>query len=243
MAVDTTRKSVFVLGAGFIGTSVIGELRHRNYHVTVLVRRQANSDELSASGLSTVLGSLDDSDLITAQVEISDVVINTASSDHVKAALAILEGIQRRSRRGDDTIYIQTSGTGSLGDFAAGQFKTDTISMDNNPDDINAVPDSNPHRDVDNAITSRQKEIGIRAKVAIILPPLIYGCKFKNWTLSLSLHCLEADRFQTMRDIDATLSTSRCLFASRSRKGTPDTLAMANRLGLQFTSETSPEAL
>jgi hypothetical protein len=224
MAVGTTRKSVFVLGAGFIGTSVIGELRHRNYHVTVLARRQASSDELAASGLSTVLGSLDDSDLITAQVEISDVVINTASSDHVKAALAILEGIQRRSHRGDDTIYIQTSGTGSLGDFAAGQFKTDMVFTDN-------------------AITSRQKEIGIRAKIAIILPPLIYGCKFKNWTLSLSLHCLEADRFQTMRDIDATLSTTRCLFASRSRKGTPDTLAMASRPGLQFTSETSPEAL
>jgi hypothetical protein len=243
MAVGTTRKSVFVLGAGFIGTSVIGELRHHEYHVTVLTRRQASSDKLVASGLSTVLGSLDHSDLITAQVEISDVVINTASSDHVQAALAILEGIRRRSRRSDDTIYIQTSGTGSLGDSAAGQFKTDTVFMDNSPDDIDAVPDSNPHRNVDNAITSRQKEIGIRAKIAIILPPLIYGCKFKNWTLSLSPHCLEADRFQTMRDIDATLSTTRCLFASRSRKGTPDTLAMASRLGLQFTSETSPETL
>jgi D-arabinose 1-dehydrogenase-like Zn-dependent alcohol dehydrogenase len=87
------QKSAFVLGAGFIGTCVIEELPKANYQVIALVRRQAHVNQLKAIGVSPVIGTLEDEDLITTQSSVSDVVIHTATVDHLPSAEAILRGV------------------------------------------------------------------------------------------------------------------------------------------------------
>lgn len=178
MATDDRRRSVFVLGAGYIGMSLIGELLKAGYNVTALVRRQAHAEELAALSVTTVMGSLEDSDLITAQSRASDVVFHTASADHASSALAILEGVKQRVEKGQQAIYIHNSGGGVLDDGAAGRFKTDKVYKDDSRKDMDTVPDSNPHRSVDLTIVSRQRKIGVGAKIAIMIAPLIYGCMF-----------------------------------------------------------------
>jgi putative NADH-flavin reductase len=177
MATDSYKKSVFVLGAGYIGKSLIDELLKSDFHVTALVRRPAQAEELAALSVSTVMGSLDDLNLITAQSSVSDVVFHTASADHAPSALAILKGVQQRAERGQQAIYIHNSGGGVLDDGAAGRWKSEKVYKDDSREDMDTLPNSNPHRHVDLAILSRQKEIGVGAKIAIMIAPLIYGCK------------------------------------------------------------------
>lgn len=87
-------KSVFLVGAGFIGLNVIEILFKSSYHVTALTRRKEHAAEIEAMGASTVTGSLEDQDLITAQASVANVVIHTAMADHIPSALAILKGVQ-----------------------------------------------------------------------------------------------------------------------------------------------------
>ena len=161
--------------------SLIDQLLEADYAVTALVRRPAHAEELAALGVSTLMGSLDDLDLIRTQASRSDVVFHTASADHAPSAMAILESVQQRAERGQQAIYIHNSGGGVLNDDAAGRFKSEKVFKDDCRDDMDTVPDSNPHRDVGMAIVSRQKEIGIGAKIAIMIAPLIYGCKSSRY--------------------------------------------------------------
>ena len=72
MSSEGPKKSVFVLGAGFIGLSVVDELLKAQYDVTALVRRQAHADQLVALGVSPLLRDLENSDLITKQSSVSE---------------------------------------------------------------------------------------------------------------------------------------------------------------------------
>ena len=51
--------------------------------------------------------------------------------------------------------------------------KNDKIYHDNVASEINSVPDSAPHRPIDLAIIKAQKELGNKAKIAIMIPPTI----------------------------------------------------------------------
>jgi NAD(P)-dependent dehydrogenase (short-subunit alcohol dehydrogenase family) len=186
MASNNHPKSVFLVGAGFIGLNIIEILVKAGYHVSALTRRKEHAAEIEAMGASTIIGTLEDADLIAAQAARSNVVIHTATADHIPSALAILKGVQQRADKGQDTIYIHNSGTGVLNDGAAGQFKAEKIFKDDTRDDVDSVPDNNPHREVDLAIVAKQKEIGSGAKVAIMIPPLIYGCKSSRTHISPS---------------------------------------------------------
>ncbi|WBW72038.1 NAD-dependent epimerase/dehydratase [Schizosaccharomyces osmophilus] len=46
---------------------------------------------------------------------------------------------------------------------------------DDKPEDIDALPDSAPHRTIDLAIVRRREILGRHAKIAILMPPIIYG--------------------------------------------------------------------
>ncbi|KAM0720479.1 hypothetical protein Q7P37_004615 [Cladosporium fusiforme] len=191
---DSCQKSAFVLGAGFIGMNVIEELLNANYQVTVLVRRQPHADRLEAIGVSPLMGTLEDSDAITKQSKKSDVIIHTATADHVPSALAILEG------------------AGVLYDGTAGRFKADKIYKDDSRDDMDSVPDSNPHRNVDIAIVSRQKGIGSGAKVAIMVPPLIYGRDEKYERLSIQMPTLT--RFAVKRGFAGYIGDGKSVWST-----------------------------
>ena len=170
-------KKVFLVGPGYIGRTVIDELLNdkTNYEITALVRRQEAADELSNLGVQHVLGSLEDKDVISKQTTRTDIVIHTATADDLPSVQAVLEGIKQRASEGKETIYIHTSGTSELSDTSKSAYKADTIFSDNKPEDIDALPDSASHRLIDLEILNARKELGNKAKIYIVLPPLIFG--------------------------------------------------------------------
>lgn len=71
----TTKGSVFLLGPGFIGLQILGELLAEGYRVTTLVRKEEAKASLEKLGSKTILGSLDDGDIIRTAVVAADIVI------------------------------------------------------------------------------------------------------------------------------------------------------------------------
>lgn len=165
-------KHVFLLGPGFIGREVIDRLQAEFYTVTTLIRREEAAPELNVAGIKTVLGNLDSSEIITKQASLADIVIHTATADHLASVEAVLAGIESRGER--PSIYIHNSGSGVLNDDAKGSFKSETIYSDDGPEQIDTLSDSAPHRSIDLAIIRARKRL-TNAKIAIILPPVIYG--------------------------------------------------------------------
>jgi len=130
---------------------------------------------------------LDDRKIITDATAGSDIVIHSASADHLPSVEAVLDGISQRSKSGQSTIYIHTSGCSEVTDQSNGAFISQTIYQDDKPEAIDALPDSAPHRSIDLAILRRRKELGTHAKISIVLPPLIYGVGKKSGRLSIQI--------------------------------------------------------
>jgi len=171
-------QKVFIVGPGFIGWNVLDILIEHGYTVTGLVRRDEHAEGIRKSGATAVMGSLDDKEMITKHTIDHDIIFHTATADHMPSAVAILDGIKQRASQGLSTIYIHTSGTSVLNDNAKGGQKSDKVYHDEKREEIDSVPDSAPHREIDLEIVKAQKEIGDKAKIAIMIPPLIYGCKW-----------------------------------------------------------------
>jgi len=97
-----------------------------------------------------------------------------ADADHLEAVKAILRGLKlRHDKTGEVPIYIHTSGTGVLAEDARGLRDTDIVYVDTNPEQIESLPDTAPHRPVDLEIVSADKEGYVRTY--IVLPPTVYG--------------------------------------------------------------------
>ena len=180
------RGSVFLLCPGFIGLGVLKELLHEGYQVTILVRKEEARAGLEKLGTKTIHGSLDDGDIIRNAAAAADIVIHTATADHEPSAVSILEGINERAKTGKSSIYIHTSGCSVITDKSNGAYASDKIYEDDKPETIDSVADDAPHRTIDLAILKRRAELGAKAKIAIIFPPLIYGLGQEN-RLSIQL--------------------------------------------------------
>ena len=102
----------------------------------------------------------------------------------------LLDGLKKRVAEGKPALYIHTSGTSILDDAADGQHGPEEIYHDNDPASIDAIPASNPHREIDIAIANAAKEFGPRAKIAIMTPPEIYGYNAWNGRLTIQLPTL-----------------------------------------------------
>ncbi|KFY21704.1 hypothetical protein V491_02945 [Pseudogymnoascus sp. VKM F-3775] len=178
--------SVFLVGPGFIGLGVLAELLRESYLVTILVRKAEARAGLEKLGAKTILGSLDDSDIIRNAAATADIVIHTATADHEPSAVSILKGIAERADAGKSSIYIHTSGCSVITDTSNGAYASDKIYEDDKPETIDSVADNAPHRTIDLAILKRRKELGAKAKIAIMFPPLIYGLGQEN-RLSIQL--------------------------------------------------------
>jgi nucleoside-diphosphate-sugar epimerase len=183
-------KSVFLIGPGFIGREVLDLLLASSYQVTALTRRPSYAAELEKSGATTVQGTLSDVDLITEHTLASDIVIHTATADDLPSVEAVLAGIEQRAAQGKGTVFIHTSGTSLLADDAVGNATSERIFSDERPEEIDALPDSAPHRNIDLAIVRAQKSLGDKAKLAIMIPPLIYGVNPGYKRLSIQMPTL-----------------------------------------------------
>lgn len=186
----STGKNVLVVGPGFIGWNVVDRLVSENYRVTGLVRRAAHGQQLQLSGAKSIISDLDDSITIKNQTIQHDVIFHTATADHLPSVEAILAGVAERAKQGKSTIFIHTSGTSVLNDNASGEYEGDRIYHDNKREEIDSVPDDAPHRRIDLSILRAQKEIGDKAKIAIMIPPLIYGFNPQHRRLSIQIPTL-----------------------------------------------------
>ena len=181
----STGKNVFIIGPGLIGWTVLDLLVAENYKVTGLVRRQEHADGLKESGAEAVIGDLHDEELIVQNIAKNDIVFHTATADDLPSVQAVLRGVREKASRGEPITYIHTSGTSLLDDKALGSFKSDKIYHDDKQEEIDSLSDDAPHRQIDLAILKARKELGSKAKIAIMIPPLIYGTSHGRLTIQL----------------------------------------------------------
>ncbi|KAL2202611.1 NAD dependent epimerase/dehydratase family protein [Sarocladium strictum] len=178
-------RSVFLVGPGFIGQEIIGHLLRENYTVTALVRTDSAATALQAIGVKTISGTLDDKDIITQQVLQSNIVFHTAGADDVPSASAVVAGIQQRAAQGLETTYVHTSGASMFADQSAGDYLGEKTFSDETSAAFDALPDSAHHRNVDLIILRGVKDIQDKVKVAIMIPPAIYGVGSNSKRLSI----------------------------------------------------------
>jgi len=109
--------NVFITGAaGFIGGSIAAGLVRAGHSVTGLVRDAGQVPQLAAIGVTALIGTLDQRDLLIAQARAADAVINAASSDHRAAVEALIEGLA-----GSGKPLLHTSGSSIVGDASGGE--------------------------------------------------------------------------------------------------------------------------
>jgi len=163
---------------GYIGGSVLLRfLNHPNttsFDITALVRSPEKAEKLKTLGVNAVVGSHSDSPLVETLASEADFVIAMADADNLEAARATLKGLEKRHRTtGSVPTFIHTSGTGVLTDNAAGMYAYDTIYNDADPDQIETLPPTQLHRNVDLELLNADKQGYVR--VYIVIPSTIYG--------------------------------------------------------------------
>lgn len=156
---------VFLTGAGgFIGGSIADGLVRAGHEVTGLVRKPEQVQELAKLGIHAIVGTLDDTDLLTQQAKQADAVINAASSDHFNAVKTLVDALA-----GTHKVFLHTSGSSIVGD-ASGGHGSDVIYAENNlpePTDDKAARVA-----IDNYVLDSTKK-GVRS--AVLCNTLIYG--------------------------------------------------------------------
>jgi nucleoside-diphosphate-sugar epimerase len=164
---------VFILGAtGYIGGSFLNLILNKEeYEVTALVRKTADAKILSQHGVKSVIGTLDDGEIIEDLSAEADVVFNFANCDHLTSAQAVVRGLQREGNNGGRKILIHTSGGGILIDWRKGDVRSNNVYSDLELEKIHAIPESNPHRHVDAFLFNNSVEYDL----IIVSPPTVYG--------------------------------------------------------------------
>jgi nucleoside-diphosphate-sugar epimerase len=158
--------SIFITGAsGFVGGTVARRLLAAGYTVRGLIRDASKAEPLKALGIEAVIGSLEDSSLLTREAQSSEGVIHAADSDHLSAIEALIEGL-----RGSGKPLLHTSGSSVIGDDALGNRKSESIFDEDTP--LIVEPVKQPRREIELRVLAAADE-GVRA--VVICPSNIYG--------------------------------------------------------------------
>ncbi len=157
--------NVFVTGAGgFIGSAIAANLVKHGHHVVGLIRREAQAAELERLGMTPVIGSLDDRELLIAQAKQADAVINAADSDHRGAVEALIEGLE-----GSHKPLLHTSGSSIVGAASGGESADAIYHEDALPE---PTADKAPRVAIDRLVLEAAHR-GVRS--AVLCNTLIYG--------------------------------------------------------------------
>ncbi|KAI1336509.1 hypothetical protein F5Y15DRAFT_394004 [Xylariaceae sp. FL0016] len=184
-------KKVLIIGPGYVGWNVLDVLVKDLYSVTGYVRRQEHAQQLRASGASdVVIGDTGDKALMAKQVLSHDTIIFTAGADDLAGVQAVLDGIHQRAAEGLTTTFIHTSGTSVFDDGVDGSMKSDKVYHDNVRAEVDDVPDDAPHRVVDMSVLETAKKLGGKVKIAIMIPPTVYGFNPAHGRLSIQIPTL-----------------------------------------------------
>jgi len=144
--------------------------------VVALVRNEEQQATVHARWpkVETVIGDLDDKELMIREGSKADVVLQTASADHIPGVLALIEGLSKRSPTPGFLIHV--GGTGMLNEVpnGFGQPSTKVYSDVADLKEITSFPlENHVHRDVDMALLEAQQKFSV--PTAIVSPPMIHG--------------------------------------------------------------------
>jgi nucleoside-diphosphate-sugar epimerase len=156
---------VFVTGAaGFIGSSIAAGLVKAGHQVVGLVRQPEQLEELKKIGVSGVVGTLNDRELLMAQAQAADAVINAASSDNRAAVQAFVDALA-----GSGKVFLHTSGSSIVGDASGGEGTDKIYYEDQLPE---PTPDKAARVGIDKLVLDAANH-GVRS--AVLCNTLIYG--------------------------------------------------------------------
>ncbi|ROW06824.1 hypothetical protein VMCG_04111 [Cytospora schulzeri] len=190
---STAQKTLFLVGPGLIGGSLLQKLKgvRPDLKLHALTRRDDQASELKEQGIEPVRGSLEDSSIIKEWTAKSDIIIHTASADDDKSVFAIVEGLKSRPEGSRRAIYIQTSGNDELVHSAKGMgaksIEEKTLSDLHATDmELDArIQEDAYHRHVDGPlrkeILNPEKEKEYNVVSSLMMPPLIYGIGSAPW--------------------------------------------------------------
>ncbi|KAF9266639.1 NAD(P)-binding protein [Marasmius fiardii PR-910] len=175
----STKVNVLVTGiTGYIGGAVVDRILARpdasSFDIRAIVRSADKCEKLKAFGITPIVGSHNDEGVMVKAASEVDVVIAMADADDPVAAKVTLKDCKKRFEgTGKPPVFIHTSGTGVLADNAAGKYVTDTIYNDADADQIETLPATQIHRNVDLEILGADKEGYVKSY--IIIPSTIYS--------------------------------------------------------------------
>ncbi|KAG7089743.1 hypothetical protein E1B28_011397 [Marasmius oreades] len=170
---------VLITGAtGYVGGSVLSRFLSRSdapsFDFRAIVRSPEKAEKLKEFGITPIVGSHNDERIMVEACSKVDVAIAMADCDDLVAAKLTLQGLKKRFKEtGKPPIFINTSGTGVLRDDANGMYATKIIYNDEDVAQLETLPPSQPHRNVDLAIIAADKEGYIKSY--IILPSTVYS--------------------------------------------------------------------
>ncbi|KAJ7919226.1 hypothetical protein B0H13DRAFT_1868747 [Mycena leptocephala] len=173
------KNMLFIGGTGYIGGPILSRFLEKNdpnFNITALVRSVDKAEKLRALDvqLNIVSGSHNDAELVEQIASAADVVFSLADSDNLQAAESILRGLKKRfETTGIKPTLLHMSGTGCLADDAKGMFSSQTIYKDTDIAQIETLPATQPHRNVDLAITDADTQGYIESY--IVLPGIVFG--------------------------------------------------------------------
>jgi len=154
---------VFITGAsGYIGGSVAHALVAQGASVSGLARSEAAAAALKERGITPVIGTLDDADVLASAARAADVTINAANAGHREAAEAMTKALA-----GTGKGFIHTSGSSIVGTRARGEFVADIFDEDT---PFRPSPQRAARVAIDQMVRAAP---GVRA--VVIAPSLIYG--------------------------------------------------------------------
>jgi nucleoside-diphosphate-sugar epimerase len=137
----------------------------QGHSVRGLLRDPQKAGRLQAQGITPVIGSLDDRQLLIDEARQADAVIDAANSDHAGAVDAFIEAL-----RGSGKLLIHTSGSSIIGDDALGNTLSEHIFDEDTPFIIEAPKQA--RYDIDLRMMAAADQ-GIRS--VVICPSNIYG--------------------------------------------------------------------
>jgi nucleoside-diphosphate-sugar epimerase len=201
--------NIFITGAnGFIGGSIAAGLVRAGHHVTGLIRKPEQAAELERLGIVPVTGSLDDRDLLIAQANAADAVVNAASSDHHGAVEALIEGLA-----GSNKPFLHTSGSSIVGDASGGEAGAAAIYREDTLPEPTA--DKAARMAIDRLVLDAAKR-GVRS--AVLCNTLIYGHGAIKGSASVQLPRCDTSAAAAISGRTSTSTTSSNSIVSRSRK-------------------------
>jgi len=158
---------IFVTGAtGYIGGSVAERLIASGHHVVGLVRSAQSIPLLEDRGIESVLGNLDDPEIITKTAHEADAVIHAASADHPGSVVTLIAALERSGK-----TLICTTGSGIVVDSADGEYASSVVYTEDTY--FEPVPFRRPRVAMNRLVREAAIDKGIRS--VVICPPMIYG--------------------------------------------------------------------